>query len=133
VLLAVGERYSDLKWLADSVAEAEREEEGAPSEGAQAAARQLAGRIDQVRGDFETLTVSMTTDELDRTLPLWMRLAISQAALEMLHQDAARLAEDPATSPAEVHHLATQLSGSLELARISSRLAAHRIEPGVTQ
>jgi hypothetical protein len=127
VLQAVGDRYAELQWLADSVAAAEEPALGQPSEGAQAAARTLARRIAQVRGDFEAVTVAMTTDQLDRTLPLWMRLAVSQAALEMLHQDADRLAQDPSASPAEVHDLAIQLSGSLELGRVSSLLAARRI------
>jgi hypothetical protein len=128
VLQAVGDRYADLQWLADSVVAAEQPAVGDPSEEAQTAARTLARRIALVRGDFEAVTVSMTTEQLDRALPLWMRLAISQAALEMLHQDAARLAQDPAASPAEVHDLAVQLSGSLELGRVTSRLAASSVD-----
>jgi hypothetical protein len=88
----------------------------------------VAERIASVRGDFEAVTVAMTTSELERTQSLWMRLALGQAALEWLYVDARTLAADPQASPAELRDLAVQLAGALELARASSRLAAARLQ-----
>jgi hypothetical protein len=66
----------------------------------------------------------MTTDQLMRNQSLWYRLAISEAALELLHEDAIRPSDDVAMSPAELHELVAQLSGALERGRVSSRMAA---------
>jgi hypothetical protein len=101
--------------------------DGMGSERAHAEVRQLAGQIALLRGGFEDVTVAMTTDQLMRTQSLWYRMGISEAALELLHEDAIRLSEDLATSPAELHELAAQLSGALELGRVSSRMAARRM------
>jgi hypothetical protein len=69
----------------------------------------------------------MTTGELETTESLWMRLAMSHAALEILYDDARALADDPLATSAELHDLAMQLEGVLELARVSSGLAAGRL------
>jgi len=127
VVEAVGDQYADLERLADSLVAAADSTDGVASERAQVAARQLALRIGGVRDGFEAITLAMTTDQLARTEALWMRVAVSQAALELLYEDATRLSRDPAASAAEVYDLAAQLSGSLELGRISTRMVARRL------
>lgn len=126
-LRALGDRYADLERLAELMLATADSADGVGSEGAQASARQLAGRIALLRGGFESVTVAMTTDQLMRTQSLWYRMAISEAALELLHQDAIRLSGDLTVSPAELHDLAAQLSGALELGRVSSRMAAGKM------
>jgi outer membrane murein-binding lipoprotein Lpp len=126
-LRALGDRYADLERLAESMLATADSADGMGSERAHAEVRQLAGQIALLRGGFEDVTVAMTTDQLMRTQSLWYRMGISEAALELLHQDAIRLSEDLATSPAELHELAAQLSGALELGRVSSRMAARRM------
>jgi hypothetical protein len=91
------------------------------------AARELALRLGRMRGDFETVISAMTTEELKQTESLWLRLAVSHAALELLREEAGRLSQDPTASAAELHDLATQLSAALELASTCSRLAAQRV------
>jgi hypothetical protein len=121
--------YAALQSVADSLTDAA----GAtaqPGEEAQSSARYLADRIARLRGEFETVTVAMSTAELERTRSLWMRLALSHAALEQLYRSALELSADPAASADEVRDLATQLAGALELARASSRMAADRLRPG---
>jgi hypothetical protein len=72
--------------------------------------------------------VSMSTVELERTRSLWMRLALSHAALEELYRSALSLSADPAATSDEVRDLAEQLAGAMELARASSRLAADQLQ-----
>jgi hypothetical protein len=128
VLTEVGDHYAELEQLADSVT-AETEADGMSSgELAQVAARNLAGRIGKVRGGFEAITLAMTTAQLERTRSLWVRLAATEAALELLHADANRLASDPGATAGEIYALSTQLSGSLELGRVSSRMAASQVQ-----
>lgn len=127
VVEAVGDQYADLERLADSLVAAADSTDGVASERAQVAARQLALRIGGVRDGFETITLAMTTDQLVRTEALWMQVAVSQAALELLYEDATRLSRDPAASAAEVYDLAAQLSGSLELGLVSSRMVARQL------
>ena len=127
-LQASSEHYAALQHLADSLSAAGNDGSTEPSEASRAAARGLAERIASLRGDFEAVTVAMTTSELEQTRSLWMRLALGHAALEWLYRDASGLADDPLASPAEVRDLALQLSGTLELARACSRLAAARLQ-----
>ena len=126
-LRALGDRYADLERLAESMLATADSADGVGSERAQAGVRQLAGHIALLRGGLEGVTVAMTTEQLVRTQSLWYRIVISEAALELLHEDAIMLSEDLATSPAELHELAAQLSGPLELGRVSSRMAARRM------
>jgi hypothetical protein len=128
VLQASSEHYAAVQQLADSLAGAENGGSTDPSEGSRATAGRLADQIGSLRGDFEAVTVAMTTSELEETRSLWMRLALGHAALEWLYRDARGLAADPLASPAELHDLAVQLAGALELARASSRLAAARLQ-----
>ncbi|MGH7513903.1 MAG: hypothetical protein ACREOQ_13390 [Gemmatimonadales bacterium] len=74
--------------------------------------------------DYGNLSVAMTAADYERGVSLWMRLALAQAALEMLQEDATRLGADPTTGPAEVRDLADRLSGVLELGRVTGRVAS---------
>ena len=126
VLQASSEHYASLQHIADSLSVVSADSATAPSETSRAAAAGLSAGIASVRGDFEAVTLAMTTRELEQTRSLWMRLALGQAALESLDAEARRIAADPLANPAELRDLAVQLSGALELARMSSRRAAAR-------
>jgi hypothetical protein len=122
----LGDHYAELELMADSVGavQATLAEEEAPSELAQVTALNLAGRIRRLYPDYSAVSLAMTAADYERGVSLWMRLSMAQAALELLEEDATRLSEDPDTGPAEVHHLADQLSGALELGRVTGRVAA---------
>lgn len=120
--------YAALQRIADSLTTAEVAESG---EAAQSAARTIADRIAPLRGEFEDVTVGMSTVELERTRSLWMRLALSHAAMEELYRSALSLSADPAATSDEVRDLAEQLAGAMELARASSRMAADRLQAPV--
>jgi hypothetical protein len=117
--------YAALQVMADSMTASAARETG---EAAQSAARSLADGIAPLRGELETVTVGMSTAELEQTRSLWMRLALSHAALEQLYRSALSLSADPSATPDEVRDLAEQLAGALELARASSRMAADRLQ-----
>jgi hypothetical protein len=121
---SLGDHYAALELIADSVMAAQSAEDAAPSELAQVTARNLAGRIEALSGDYGTLSVAMTAADYERGVSLWMRLAMAQAALELIHEDAYRLANDPTTGPADLRDLADRLSGALELGRVSGRMAS---------
>jgi hypothetical protein len=121
---SLGDHYAALELIADSVMAAQSAENAAPSELAQVTARNLAGRIEALSGDYGTLSVAMTASDYERGVSLWMRLAMAQAALELIHEDAYRLANDPTTGPADLRDLADRLSGALELGRVSGRMAS---------
>jgi hypothetical protein len=129
VLTEVGDNYAELERIADSVTAETDTEPSASSELAQVTARNLAGRIDHALGGFEAITLAMSTDDLERTRSMWVRLAATEAALQLLYEDATRLASDPAATADELYALSTQLSGSLELGRVSSRMAATQVQP----
>ncbi len=120
----LGDHYAALELVADSVVAAQSADDAAPSELAQVTARNLAGRIRALSGDYGTLSVAMTAANYEQGMSLWMRLALAQAALEMLEEDADRLANDPATGPADVRDLADRLGGALELGRVTGRVAS---------
>lgn len=130
VLTEVGDHYAELARIADSVTA--QTGPSASGEPAQVAARNLAGRIGRARGGLEAITLAMTTDQLERVRPLWMRLAVTEAALDLLYEDASRLASDPTATGDELQALSAQLSGSLELGRVSSRMAASQVHPEIT-
>jgi hypothetical protein len=121
---SLGDHYAALELIADSVVAAQPADDAAPSELAQVTARNLAGRIRTVSDDYGSLSVAMTAADYERGVSLWMRLALAQAGLEMLQEDAARLAADPSTGPADVRDLADRLSGVLELGRVTGRVAS---------
>jgi hypothetical protein len=121
---ALGDHYAALELVADSVGAAQHADDDAPSELAQVTARNLAGRIRALADDYGSVSVAMTASDYERGVSLWMRLAFAQAALDLLEEDAARLADDPATAPADVRDLADRLSGVLELGRVTGRVAS---------
>jgi hypothetical protein len=129
VLTEVGDDYAELELIADSVSAVTESADASGGEEAQVVARNLAGRIGRLRGGFEAITLAMNSEQLERTRPLWVRLAATEAALDLLYEDAARLAADPLTTAQELYALSTQLSGSLELGRVSSRMAAREMQP----
>jgi hypothetical protein len=120
----LGNHYAALELAADSLVAAQSADDAAPSELAQVTARNLAQRIQAVAGDYETLSLAMKAADYERGTSLWMRLALAQAALEMLQEDAVRLGNDPATGPADLRHLADQLGAALELGRATGRAAS---------
>jgi hypothetical protein len=124
----LGDHYAALELVADSVSAAQAADDAAPSELAQVTARNLAGRIQALSDDYGTLSLAMTAADYERGVSLWMRLALAQAALEMLEEDASRLGEDPTTGPADVRDLADRLSGVLELGRVTGRVASRTFE-----
>ena len=124
----LGDHYGALELVADSVAAAQSDD-AAPSELAQVTAQNLAVRIRAVAGDYERVSVAMTAWDYETGLSLWMRLAVAQAGLEMLEEDAARLGADPATGPSDLRALADQLSGVLELGRVTGREASRAFGP----
>jgi hypothetical protein len=129
----LGDHYAELELMADSIGAAQAtlsEEEDASSELAQVTARNLAGRIRSLYPDYSAVSLAMTASDYERGVSLWMRLSMAQAALELLEEDATRLGEDPDTGPAEVHRLADQLSGALELGRVTGRVAARTFTGG---
>jgi hypothetical protein len=121
---SLGDHYAALELIADSVVAAQPADDAAPSELAQVTATNLAGRIQAVSDDYGTLSVAMTAADYERGVSLWMRLALAQAGLEMLREDAVRLGADPTTGPAEVRDLADRLSAVLELGRVTGRVAS---------
>ena len=121
---SLGDHYAALEFLADSVEAAQRADDATPSELAQVTALNLAGRIEALSGDYGTLSVAMTAADYERGISLWMRLAMAQAALELIHEDASRLGRDPTTGPADLRDLAERLSGALELGRVTGRMAS---------
>jgi hypothetical protein len=129
VLTEVGDNYAELERIADSVTAEADTDAAVSSELAQVAARNLAGRIDRALGGLEAVTLAMNTDQLERTRSMWVRLAATEAALQLLYEDASRLAADPSATSDELLALSTQLSGSLELGRVSSRMAASQVQP----
>ena len=121
---ALGDHYAALELIADSVGAAQSADDAAPSELAQVAARNLAGLMQALSDDYGTVSVAMTAADYERGVSLWMRLALAQAALELIQEDAIRLGDDPTTGPADVRDLADRLSGVLEFGRVTGRVAS---------
>src|SRR3954454_2265023 len=128
LLESASEGYATLLRIADSLTTAGA---AASGEAAQSAARTIADRIAPLRGEFEDVTVSMSTSELEQTRSLWMRLALSHAAMEELYRSALTLSADPPSTPDEARARAEQLAGTLELAQAPSRWAAERLQTPV--
>ncbi|HEX5576316.1 MAG TPA: hypothetical protein VFX42_10620, partial [Gemmatimonadales bacterium] len=90
-----------------------------PSEGserARALADQLARILGPLEGEFERTTASLSTAQLELVLPLWERMAFAHAGFAMLQEEAATLGGDPGLQPAELHHLADELSAVVDFA-----------------
>jgi len=125
LLESASTEYAALQRTADSLTTGAVREGG---EAAQSAARSLADGIAPLRGEFEDVTVGMSTAELERTRSLWMRLALSHAALEQLYRSALTLSADPAATPDEVRDLAELDLQPAKARRASSRMAADRLQ-----
>jgi hypothetical protein len=125
----LGDHYAALEVLADSVGAAQAADDATPSELVQVTAQNLARRIQTLSSDYVTLSLAMTAADYERGLSLWMRLALAQAALDLLREDAARLGSDPTTGPDDVRDLADRLSGVLELGRVTGRVASRTFGP----
>jgi len=125
----LGDHYAALEVLADSVGAAQAADDATPSELAQVTAQNLARRIQALSSDYVNVSVAMTAAEYERGVSLWMRLALAQAALDLLQEDAARLGNDPTTGPDDVRDLADRLSGVLELGRVTGRVASRTFGP----
>lgn len=128
VLQEVGDHYAELGRIADSLTAETDANDRASGELAQVAALNLAGRIGRARGGFEAITLAMNAVQLERTRGMWVRLAVTEAALDLLYEDATRLASDPFATAGELNALSSQLAGSLELGRVSSRVAARQVQ-----
>jgi hypothetical protein len=126
---SLGDHYAALEVLADSVGAAQAVDDATPSELAQVTAQNLARRIQALSSDYMNVSVAMTAAEYERGVSLWMRLALAQAALDLLQEDAARLGNDPSTGPDDVRDLADRLSGVLELGRVTGRVASRTFGP----
>ena len=59
---ALGDHYAALERIADSVVAAQAPDDATPSELAQVTARNLAGRIQALSGDYGTLSVASATE-----------------------------------------------------------------------
>src|SRR3954468_16687337 len=93
LLESASEGYATLLRIADSLTTAGA---AASGEAAQSTARTIADRIAPLRGEFEDVTVSMSTSELEQTRSLWMRLALSHSALGERYRPGRTLSAGPA-------------------------------------
>jgi hypothetical protein len=121
-LTTLGEEYDELQLWAAAVEATTDTLPGAASERARALADQLARILDPLEGDFENTTAALSTDQLERVLPLWERMAFAHAGFAMLQEQAAALGSDPALEPEELHQLATELSAVVDFASQIQRL-----------
>jgi hypothetical protein len=128
-LTTLGQEYDDLQLWASAIAATT---DTLPSEGSERA-RVLAGQLARVLGplesEFERTTASLSTAQLELVLPLWERMAFAHAGFAMLRDEAATLGDDPTLQPAELHHLADELSAVVDFAaeiqrQIMSQLTA---------
>jgi hypothetical protein len=131
-LTTLGEEYDELQLWAAAVAATSDTLPGAASERARALADQLARVLDPLEGDFENTTAALSTDQLERVLPLWERMAFAHAGFAMLQEQAAALGSDPALEPEELHQLATELSAVVDFASQIQRLIVSELTDPVT-
>jgi hypothetical protein len=132
-LTNLGQEYDDLQVWASAIA-ASTETLPSGSERARALADQLARILGPLESEFERTTASLSTAQLELVLPLWERMAFAHAGFAMLQEEAATLGGDPTLQPAELHHLADELSAVLDFAveiqrQIMSELTAPVITP----
>jgi hypothetical protein len=132
-LTTLGEEYDELQLWAAAVAATTDTLPGAASERARALADQLARILDPLESDFENTTAALSTDQLERVLPLWERMAFAHAGFAMLQDQAAALGSDPALEPEALHQLATELSAVVDFASQIQRLIVSELtDPVVT-
>lgn len=133
-LVRLGARYADLHAGAEAILnggsplDPEAGEQLA-AERLQVIAGQLAGELAHVEHDFEQTTASLRTDQLDAILPLWERMAMAQAGLSLLRDEALQLREDPSVQPYELLAVAEQLEAVLELALAGQQGALEGLKP----
>jgi hypothetical protein len=128
-LTTLGQEYDNLQLWASAIAATTDTLSGEGSERARALADQLARVLGPLETEFENTTASLSTAQLELVLPLWERMAFAHAGFAMLQEEAATLGGDPTLQPAELHHLADELSAVVDLAaemqrQIMSQLTA---------
>jgi hypothetical protein len=115
-LISLGQDYGELQQWANAIAEATDTLPPEGSEYARALAHQLARLIHPLEERFESTTAALSTAQLELALPLWERMAFAHAGFVMLQEQVAALEEDPTLEPADLHHLAAELSAVLDFA-----------------
>lgn len=115
-LTTLGQEYNDLQLWASAIAATTDTLPSEGSESARALADQLARILGPLESEFERTTASLSTAQLELVLPLWERMAFAHAGFAMLQEEAATLGGDPALQPAELHHLADELSAVVDFA-----------------
>jgi hypothetical protein len=128
-LVRLGEHYASLYAGAEAILAATDTIGRNGTEPIQVLAGQLAGELAALQRDFESTTASLRTDQLDVILPLWERMAVAQAGLSMLRDEAAHLREDPAAEAYELQAVAEQLEAVLQLALYGQQGALEALEP----
>ena len=128
------QEYDDLQVWASAIAASTDTLPSDGSERARALADQLARILGPLESEFERTTASLSTAQLELVLPLWERMAFAHAGFAMLQEEAATLGGDPTLQPAELHHLADELSAVVDFAveiqrQIMSELTAPVITP----
>jgi hypothetical protein len=115
-LVSLGQEYGDLRQWAEAIAEATDTLDAGSAELARALAHQLARVISPLEKDFEKTTAALSTEQLERVLPLWERMVFAHAGFMLLQEEASSLGVDPSLEPSELHDLAAQLSAVLDFA-----------------
>jgi hypothetical protein len=121
-LTTLGQEYNDLQLWASAIAATTDTQPSEGSERARALADQLARVLGPLESEFERTTASLSTAQLELVLPLWERMAFAHAGFAMLQEEAATLGGDPTLQPAELHHLADELSAVVDFAAEIQRL-----------
>jgi hypothetical protein len=115
-LTILGQEYDDLQLWASAISATTDTLPAEGSERARALADQLARILGPLESEFERTTASLSTAQLELVLPLWERMAFAHAGFAMLQEEAATLGGDPTLQPAELHHLADELSAVVDFA-----------------
>ncbi len=127
-LVQLGVHYADMHAGAQAIL-SYTDAAGESQERLQVVAGRLATELGALQQDFEETTAALRTDQLDAILPLWERMAMAQAGLSMLQQEAAELGQDPAVDPDELQAVAEQLEAVLELALAGQQGALENLKP----
>lgn len=83
--------------------------------------------ITALQGAFESMTAALSTEQLSSILSDWERIALAQAGLSLLREDAVALQADPRLTGAEVRGLADALTAVAGFAAHSGRTAKARL------
>ncbi len=128
-LVKLGSHYADMHAGAQAILSYTDTANGGSHERLQVVAGRLASELGALQQDFEETTAALRTDQLDAILPLWERMAMAQAGLSMLQQEAVELGQDPAVDPSELQAVAEQLEAVLELALAGQQGALENLKP----